>query len=168
MNPDSPSDGVVILTPFTPQDAASLREVDEDHEHRRRFDVPDDFVPSLQHSERVIAGWERDRAEGTRYTFAVRDARTADLLGGCEIRPREDRSGALSYWTLPRYRRGGIATRAVLLACRVAFDGLALERLEILTDEDNGPSRRVAMGAGFEEVGRRDGRILHVLEAGRA
>jgi len=116
----------------------------------------------------VIAGWERDRAEGTRYAFAVRDARTADLLGGCEIRPGEDGSGAVSYWTLPRWRRRGFATRAVLLACEVAFGDLGLERLEILTAEDNSPSRRVAMGAGFEEVGRRDGRIVHVLEAGRA
>ena len=55
------SDGVVTLTFFASSDAAVLFEADGDAEHRRRFDFPDDFVPSLQHSENVIARWERER-----------------------------------------------------------------------------------------------------------
>ena len=41
------SDGVVTLTFFASSDAAVLFEADGDAEHRRRFDFPDDFVPSM-------------------------------------------------------------------------------------------------------------------------
>lgn len=49
------SDGVVSLSRFRQADAAVLFEADHDPEHRRRFDFPAAFVPSLQHSRDVIA-----------------------------------------------------------------------------------------------------------------
>jgi hypothetical protein len=39
-------------------------------------------------------------------------------------------------------------------------------RLELSADFDNVASRRIAIRNGFREVGVRDGRVLHVLEAG--
>ena len=51
--------------------------------------------------------------------------------------------------------------------CAVAFDGGAFERLEIVTDPDNIASRRIALGNGFEEVGLRDGQVLHVRDRHR-
>jgi hypothetical protein len=60
------SDGVITLTCFARNDAPVLLEGDGDAEHRRRFDFPDDFVPSLQHAEDVIARWERERLAGVR------------------------------------------------------------------------------------------------------
>ena len=165
--PGQLTDGVVVLTVFRKDDAALLSEADEDHEHRRRFDFPEGFTPSVAHSERVVARWEQERMEGARYALAVRDADTGQLVGGCEIQQGDRDVAALSYWTLSGSRGRGFATRAVRLSCAYAFDELGFEHLEILTDRDNHASRRVALKAGFEEVGQRDGRILHLLSAPR-
>lgn len=159
------SDGVITLTLFAPSDAPVLLEADGDAEHRRRFDFPDGFVPSLRHSQRVIARWERERRAGERFTFAVRSVADGELLGGCELRPLGNGAANLSYWTYPRHRRRGVASMAVTLVCELALAELDFRSLQIVTDPDNIPSRRVATRNGFEEAGEQDGRmILYTLE----
>ncbi len=160
-----PTDGLVALTAFVSSDASVLCDGDRDLEHRRWFEFPDDFVPSIQHSLEVIARWEEERIDGKRFPFAVRDAVTDTLLGGCELRPRADEAANLSYWTYPAHRNRGIASRAVALACKVAFADFGFRRVEVLTDPDNAPSCLVAIRNGFRVAGIRDGRVLHVLEA---
>jgi RimJ/RimL family protein N-acetyltransferase len=158
------SDGVITLTFFMPSDAPFLLEADGDAEHRRRFDFPDDFVPSLQHSENVIARWEQERSAGERFAFAVRSVANGELLGGCELHPLGNGVANLSYWTYPRHRRRGVASRAVTLLCEVAVAEFDFRSLQIVADPDNIPSRKVATRNGFEEVGEYDGRILYTLE----
>ena len=159
------SDGVVTLSLFVAGNAPVLRAADDDPEHRRRFDVPDDFVSSLQHSLGVIARWEHERMAGARFRLAVRDAMSATLLGGCEISPRLTGTANLSYRTYPGHRGRRVASRAVALARRSAFEEFGLKRLEILADPNNTPPRRVALRNGFSEVGVLDGRILHIADA---
>jgi len=113
---DLPRDEAVVLTFFHPGDAPEMCEMDWDPEHRRRFDFPQEFVPSLEHSERVIAGWTNARHHG-QFAFAIRDLGIGDLLGGCEIRLLGANVANLSYWTVPRHRSKGIASRAVALPC---------------------------------------------------
>jgi RimJ/RimL family protein N-acetyltransferase len=158
------SDGVIALTLFAPSDAPVLLEADGDAEHRRRFDFPDDFVPSLQHSEYVIARWEQQRVAGVRFAFAVRDVANGELLGGCELRPLGNGAANLSYWTYPRHRRRGFASRSVRLACEIAAAEFDFRSLQIVADPDNIPSRKIATGNGFEELRERDGRILYIIE----
>ena len=158
------SDGVVTLGLFAPSDAPVLLEGDGDSEHRRRFEFPDGFVPSLQHSQAVIRRWEGERAAGRRFAFAVRSATNGDLLGGCELRPLGNRTANLSYWTYPRHRRRGVASRTVMLACEVASSEFDFHIVHVLADPDNIVSRHVAVRNGFKEVGEQDGRILYVLE----
>src|SRR5262245_28537172 len=165
-SPRQPSDGVVILTLFASTDAWVLYETDHDPEHRRRFEFPSDFVPSLRHSEDVLARWEQERQSGTRFPFAVRDTATGELLGGCELRPLGGGAASLSYWTHPAHRRRGVASRAVSLARALAVAEFGFRRLEVLTDLDNIASRRVAVRNGFQEAGEREGRLLHVLQLG--
>jgi RimJ/RimL family protein N-acetyltransferase len=159
------SDDIVTLSDFVNKDASVLRDADFDAEHRRRFEFPRTFVPSLRHSLAVIARWKRERAAGTRFAFAVREVASGTLMGGCELKPRGGRTANLSYWTYPSHRGRGIASRAVALACKVAFRELGFGRLEVLTDPDNFGSRKVAARNGFKRVGVRDGRVLHVLDA---
>ena len=59
------SDGIVYLDDFRLTDASALLVADHDSEHRKRFEVPPDFVPSLDHSRKVIQGWIYDRKLGT-------------------------------------------------------------------------------------------------------
>lgn len=164
---ERPTDGIVRLARFGPADAPVMCEGDRDSELRRRFEFPDRFVPTERHSLEVIAGWEQDWLAGTRFPFAVRDAGTNALLGGCELQPRASASANLSFWTYPAHRGRGVASRAVALACSVAFAGLGVRRVEILADPDNAASCRVAIRNGFRVLGTHDGRVLHVLEAAR-
>ena len=159
-----PGDDLVLLTYFRRGDAAALQEADADAEHRRRFDFPDDFVPSLEHSERVIDGWNEARNSGDPLVFAVRSRTDGKLLGGCELRLGETGVANVSYFTLPKDRGRGIASRAVALARRVAASMPAVQRLEIIVDHDNLPSRRVAASNGFHERGTRNGRVLYVFD----
>ena len=161
-----PTDGVVALTRFVPGDAPTMCEGDKDPELRHRFAFPDGFIPTERHSLEVIAGWEQDWLAGTRFPFAVRDAVTDALLGGCELQPRAAASANLSFWTYPAHRGRGVASRAVALACHVAFGVLGVRRVEILADPDNSASCRVAERNGFRVVGTREGQVLHVLEGG--
>ena len=155
----------LILDDFVPADAPVLYEADHDPEHRGRFEFPDDFVPSLEHSEAVIARWAEERRTGVRFPFAVRDAASGTLVGGCELRPLGEGAANISYWTYPPHRGRGIASEAVRQACAVGFTDLGFRRIELSADLDNLGSRRVAVRNGFREVGVRDGRMLHVLEA---
>lgn len=159
------SDNSVILSLFAPGDASVMCEGDRDPEHRRWFEFPPDFIPSIQHSRNVIARWTQERLEGERFPFAVRDAATQELLGGCELVPLEDQAANLSYWTYPPHRRRGVASRAVALILAIAFEEFGFRRLEIVTDPDNIGSRRVAGRNGFTEAGQREGRVLYVINA---
>ncbi len=154
------SDDVVYLDDYAISDAAAMFEADHDVEHRKRFDFPSDFVPSLEHSERVIRQWMEARKTGTQYAYAVRDTNTSCLLGGCEIRPKDSATANLSYWTYRDHRGRGIATRAVSIACRVAAQ-LGITRLEILVDKDNIASQRVATSNDFIQSGELDGRLYY-------
>lgn len=159
-----PSEGVIRLNDFRSSDVPTLILADQDSEHRRRFDVPDDFEPSVQHAERTLATWLCDKAKGVRWALAVRDCATGDLLGGCELRLSGVHSVQLSYWTYPAHRSKGVGTRAVALACRLAFEKLKLEQVELAIDSDNPPSRRIALRNGFSECGLYEGRMRYVIE----
>lgn len=155
----------LILDTFVPADAPVLYEADLDPEHRRRFEFPDDFVPSLEHSRAVIARWAEERRAGARFPFAVRDAASGELLAGCEFRPLGDGAANIAYWTYPRHRGRGIAKEAVRQLCAIGFAEFGFRRIELNADLDNLASRRVAIRTGFREVGVRNRQMRHVLEA---
>jgi RimJ/RimL family protein N-acetyltransferase len=77
--------------------------------------------------------------------------------------------GSVGYWLLPEARGRGLATRAVVLVAEWAFTDLGLERLRIVAESANAPSRRVAERAGFRRTGERtigtlsDGRRVEYL-----
>ena len=152
------------LDAFRISDAGALFEADSDPEHKLRFEFPRDFVPSMEHAQRVIEQWIRDQASGVRYTFAFRASESELPLGGCELRPRSESIANVSYWARPAFRRRGVATCGVRLLRKHAFHAFAFHRLEALIDPDNEASRRVAQLAGFRESGVRDGRLLYFAE----
>ena len=149
----------VVLGAFEPGDEVTILEGDRDPEHQRWFEFPGDFVPSLQHACEVLESWLRDDPHGTQ-VFAVRDAFTNELLGGCELRPASDSSAAISYWTYPRFRGQGVASQALELLRKCALQQLHLDTLEITTDPENIVSQRVATRGGFKRTGTRDNHLL--------
>lgn len=159
-----PRDEKVVLTYFHLSDAAALTVVDADPEHRRRFKFPEHFVPSLEHSERVISDWTRQREGGGPFVFAARSVVDGKLLGGCEIRLLDQGAANVSYFTLPRHRGRGAASSAVRLVCRIAFASLGMSRLEIVVDPDNIASCSVAIRCGFMQTGTRNGQLLYTKD----
>lgn len=159
------SDGFISLSSFEVADAPVLFEADADPEHRRRFDFPQDFRPSIRHAEEVIARWENERVNGIRFVYAIRNATTGQALGAVELLPLGDGIANLSYWTHSLQRRRGIASRAASLACRIAFRDLGFRTVRVLVDADNTASRRVALGAGLCEAGIQDGRLCFILHS---
>jgi RimJ/RimL family protein N-acetyltransferase len=158
------TDGVVTLARFESADVSTMVDGDADPELRRRFEFPSDFVASAEHSAAVLAKWDDDWVRGEPYTLAVRDSVDGTLLGGCELQPRPSGEANLSYWTYPAFRRRGVASRAVALLAKAAFEVFGVTTLEILTTSDNTASRKVALRSGFVPNGVRDGQLLFIAE----
>lgn len=161
------SDGTVTLDEFRQSDACTMLGADSDSEHRRRFGVPDSFIPSLEHSQRVMSRCLDEKAAGKSWAFAVRDSQTGELLAGCELRPRTSDTMSLSYWVYPMHRSRGVGSRAVTLVCTMVFERLGFKQIDLLIDTDNPHSQRIAVRNGFTHVGMRDGRVLFVKKSTR-
>lgn len=87
-----------------------------------------------------------------------------------------NRRASVGYWLGPDARGRGLASRAVRLLCRWAFDDLGLARLELTCGPDNPGSRGVAERCGFRlegclrshmtfKGGRRDSLVYGLLPA---
>ncbi len=98
------------------------------------------------------ARWE----EGTLFAFAITDAKSGSILGGCSlshIHPVYHLCN-LGYWVRTSRRGEGVAVRATKLAARYAFERVGLIRVEIVMAVKNTASRRVAekVGAHYEGI----------------
>jgi RimJ/RimL family protein N-acetyltransferase len=145
------SDGAIVLTGYTCHDIADHL-AGEDEETARRFD----FWPRKSTEDDVRNAYRRwahswDTGGPTR-TFAVRDAATRQLLGGCELRVQPDGSAHVSYWTSASERRRGYATRALTLLLRYG-NSIGVTRFESHIAPDNVASLRVSAKAGFRCAG---------------
>jgi RimJ/RimL family protein N-acetyltransferase len=148
------TDGVVTLTPFRSEDAATLAGWDHDAEMARWFDWPL-VAPSsgdLDDAKQVLERWKREFAAGERIPWAVRDSITGQLLGSVELRPRADGGADASYATSAPYRGRGCAARALRLVRDWGLGVVGFDRIVAEFDSRNEASRRVAKAAGFVEV----------------
>ena len=96
------------------------------------------------------------RRSGEELHFALVDPIDARaVLGSASLYAidLEQGTAATGYWVLPGARRRGIATAALRLLARWAFDQLAIARLELTCGPDNEASQRVAARCGFVREG---------------
>lgn len=104
--------------------------------------------------------WIREGAAAARsaggMACAIADPATDRLMGGTGINRvlGERAQGEVGYWVAPWARRRGAATAATVALSEWAFrHGFA--RLELLTEQENVPSQRVALAAGYQREGVR-------------
>jgi RimJ/RimL family protein N-acetyltransferase len=143
------NDGVVLLDSFGDSDIDAAW-AGEDDQFVSRSCRPGPFT--RRDIARRITDLQRQWGRGgPRRSFAVREAGTRRLVGGCvlEIHPDDCEIGELSYWIFPPYRCRGYATRSAELACQFAFDDLGMNRVDVLIEPTNEASLRVATRAGF-------------------
>ena len=106
----------------------------------------------------VELGWEHSSA----FHFAIFEAKTGLYLGSCGIDGIDRKNGRcnLGYWVRTSCTRQGMASRAVKLAGRFAFETLELVRIEIVIAAGNLASQRVAQKAGAHYEGLFQNRLV--------
>lgn len=153
--PDAPiSDGVVSLRAWTPEDVRWIVEACQDPEIPRWTFVPN---PYTEHDGRAfVAASAKELACGQTAKLAVIDARNGERLGssGLVVIDWDRKAADVGYWVAAGARRRGVASRALVLVTRWAFEVLGLERLELRPRRPNLASRAVARRAGFTRDAR--------------
>ena len=106
----------------------------------QRFSWPGVEAYTEADGRAFIADRTKWLAEGTCADVAIVESADEDaILGGASIYDIETawRRASTGYWLAPRARGRGIATRAVRLLARWAFDDLGIERLQLTCGPDN-------------------------------
>jgi RimJ/RimL family protein N-acetyltransferase len=128
---------------------------DADDETQRWFDWPatrpagHDWVASAHTT--VEAKWASWACDGE-VAFIIREPPGGEAVGWCDLRLGAEGCGEVSYGVLAGHRGRGVASRAVTLLVRYAFEELGAERLELKADELNAASLGVARRVGFTRV----------------
>jgi RimJ/RimL family protein N-acetyltransferase len=151
------SDGVVLLRPFGLEDALeTYNAVEESLAELKPWMswAYDDY--SINDTREFIRITRARWQESTLFAFAITDAKSGLILGGCSlshIHPIYHLCN-LGYWVRSSWHGRGIAPRATLLAARYAFEKVGLIRVEIVIALDNRASIRVAekVNAHYEGV----------------
>ena len=142
----------LVLRCWSPSDAPALRRsLDASDEHLRPFipfmrDEPRTLEQTAMWLREIRAAFDRDEL----YRYAVLDATEQQLVGETMLLNRHGAGEwALGYWQDVDHCGKGYATEASLAAVRVAFELLALDRLELVCAPQNGASAAVAARLGF-------------------
>ena len=101
----------------------------------------------------VVRSNESDRRRGRLLDLVIADRVSDAYLGEIILLAREWQTAEIAYVVASFARGRGLATDALELLSRWAFDQLGLERLQLRVDPDNAASLRVAEKAGFQREG---------------
>jgi RimJ/RimL family protein N-acetyltransferase len=145
----------------------------------RRLVLRDAEALATLANDPTIARWVRDRfpspytlADARRFLVAVHSGAMGhvfglemdgQLVGTIGLVPREDverLTAEIGFWLGSAFRGRGLATAAVETLTALAFDRLALARVEAHVFSGNHASARVLEKAGFEREGVRRAAIL--------
>jgi RimJ/RimL family protein N-acetyltransferase len=134
-------------------DRAAVVEGFSDPETRRW--VPGYRVLDLASAGAYIARRAGEWADDTRYSWAVADPFTGELLGEVGLKELDLSAGTAeaACWTHPRGRGRGTASRALAAALRFGFGAIGLERVTYKHFAGNTASARVAEKCGFQPTG---------------
>jgi RimJ/RimL family protein N-acetyltransferase len=113
--------------------------------------LPD--VP-LVTGERLVQDWldcwnGRRSRNGATFTFVVTVPDEPRFIGVVGVAERDDGAFELSYGTAPDWRGRGLASRATRLAAQWVATQPGVRTVQVLIDQDQRASERVAVNAGF-------------------
>ncbi|MFR9779259.1 GNAT family N-acetyltransferase [Micromonospora sp. MS34] len=155
MTPETIEADGVRLRPFRLDDVADTAVACADPATQRGISgMPDPYTEQDARewiTEGAPAAWAGGGA-----AYAIADPTTDRLLGGIGLsHPAPARNQCeIGYWVAPWARGRGVATAATRALAEHAF-AAGYARLELLTNEENGASQRVALAAGFRREGAR-------------
>jgi RimJ/RimL family protein N-acetyltransferase len=142
-----------VLRPLGEAELRGLVAEQPDEEMRRWLTIRARHItPEVARADLVgpsEVGWRR----GTMAHFAIYSTSPRRLLGSISLRLYRHEIAEVGYDLFPHGRGRGVATRAVRLVGRWAFEELGVARLELRAHPDNVASQRVAERAGFTREG---------------
>ncbi len=151
------SDGIILLRPPMEEDASAIYDaviesLSELHPWLDWATPAYDKSATLRLLEHFQQAWENSTA----FQFVITGLPDGEYLGSCGIDGIDHKNETcnLGYWVRTGRAGKGIASRAVRLAARFAFQSLKLKRAEILAAAGNIASQRTAQKAGahFEQL----------------
>ena len=157
-------DGTVALIPWEQLNAEEILEfVLRCRDHLRPWEPerpPSHY--SLAGQEEALARYRSARESGLEFIFGIRahDAGLAGRVALTGVARGPFLNANLGYCVAPETCSRGVATGAVKLVTRHAFEVLGLHRVQAAVMPRNGPSLRVLDKAGF----RREGHALRYLK----
>jgi len=144
--PDPPlSDEQVVLRPLAEEHVPAVERALADLEVQRWFD--DRGMTARAVVERAAERWAASEAA----EFAIIDE--AECVGSIWLNLGLENRAGVGYWLLAHARGKGLATSALLLVARWAFDALGVRRIGLNADPRNVASVRVAERVGFTREG---------------
>ena len=148
------TDGVVVLSAMTLEDAAALAAGADAEITARLARAPSTVAAAERHIGVCAADWLGDWSRsGATLVWGIFDVATGALAGTAEAALRfpelEPGAANLSYGVFPRWRGRGFAVRAVDLVCGFLATRTSASLAVLRIDRDNGPSLRVPERCGF-------------------
>lgn len=149
------ADDVVLLRPWHEADVPT-RLMAAGDPVTQRFAWPRTTPFAQQDAISFFVEQEQARLRGEELNVAfVEPSDDEVVLGGGSLYDVDLEQGraAVGYWLAPDARGRGVATHAVRLLVRWAFEHLGVARLELTCAPDNRASQRVAERCGFTREG---------------
>lgn len=150
-----PADGVVLIRPWREADVPANLMLFADP-LIQRFSWPHTTPYTEKDARAFFAEQEDLRRQGEELSFALTEPSDDEVvLGGGSLYDIDLANGraAVGYWLAAQARGRGVATHAVRLVARWAFEELGIARLELTCGPDNQASQRVAERCGFTRKG---------------
>lgn len=139
----------LILSPYTPADApAIVRNVNRPEVARMLESVSLPFTEAD-----ALARIEVRQCDETRFTFAIRERATGDVIGEIAAAGTDGGTPRLGYHIRPESWGRGYASEAVGAALDHAFGALGWSQIEADSFDDNTASVRILERAGFIRIG---------------
>lgn len=136
-----------ILRPWTVEDAASYVAARDEEIFRWTTERSDLTVAETE------AAIEQVNASEDIISWAIVDEQDKTLLGNITlVYDQEARCAEVMYFLAAVGRGRGLATNAVVAACKWAFENLVIDCVTLTTRVGNARSQRVAIRAGFQRM----------------
>jgi 8-oxo-dGTP diphosphatase len=145
----------LTLRPLQPSDATNLHRLVNDWAVVRMLSaLPFPYPRPL--ADEWIASAQRLWEQGREYHFAITGHENGKemLIGAAGLKfDRAKRTADLGYWVGKRYWGHGVASEATTKLISWALANLDIDRITASVIEDNEPSARVLLRAGFKQTG---------------
>jgi RimJ/RimL family protein N-acetyltransferase len=148
-----PTDGLITLRQWRSADIPAIVLGCVDPETQRWTLIPQSYTE--RHAEAFVAEAEQRRLKGDALELAVAETSSDVVLGAIALMniSWQHQRAEIGYWTSPKSRNSGVATRAVRLFSSWVFAKLPLGRLEAAPFVGNTRSENVLRNAGYTQEG---------------